>query len=253
MAAHRAQQAAGRTLAAQAGAQVHHTLGVGLDALLGQHGGGQGPELALLRGLGQVAVKGQHPGEHPFDVAVEDGHPLTKAESRNRGRGRSADAGQRGELRRRGRKAATVLRPSPPGRSGAGCAPGCSSPGRSTCASTSSSGAAARSATSGKCCKKARVVAQHRGHLGLLQHDLGQPDAVGIAGFLPGQAVAAVRALPGDQRFGKVGAGGGSAGACASSDSSPLASGAEKGRALALHDAADRCRHSGCRCSPSRP
>ena len=47
----------------------------------------------------------------------------------------------------------------------------------------------------GKALQKAGVIVQHRGHLGLLQHDFGQPDAVGIARVLPGQAVAPMRAF----------------------------------------------------------
>ena len=51
----------------------------------------------------------------------------------------------------------------------------------------------------GKTLKEARVIAQHGRDLGLLQHDLGQPDPVGIARALPGQATAAMAALPLDQ------------------------------------------------------
>ena len=92
----------------------------------------------------------------------------------------------------------------------------------------------------GKALEKARVVGQHRGHLRLLQHDLGQPDAVRIARVLPRQAMTPGAALPVDDAFGKalwqldrrlvLVDGGGSA---------ALASGAEEGRTLALDDAPD--------------
>ena len=44
--------------------------------------------------------------------------------------------------------------------------------------------------------QKAVEVADDGGHLRLLQHDFGQPDAVRVLGVLPGQAVAAVLRLP---------------------------------------------------------
>ena len=50
----------------------------------------------------------------------------------------------------------------------------------------------------GKSRQEALVVAEHRRHLGLLQHDLGQPDAVRIARALPRQPVPAVHPLPVD-------------------------------------------------------
>jgi hypothetical protein len=46
--------------------------------------------------------------------------------------------------------------------------------------------------------KEALVIRNHGRHLGLLQHDLGEPHAIGIARVLPGQLVAAVLFLPGD-------------------------------------------------------
>jgi hypothetical protein len=53
-------------------------------------------------------------------------------------------------------------------------------------------------------CQEARVVGDHRRHLRLLQHDFREPDAVGIAGVLPGQVVAAVALVPADQARGEV-------------------------------------------------
>ena len=47
--------------------------------------------------------------------------------------------------------------------------------------------------------QKPLVIGQYRTNLGLLQHDFGQPDAVGIGTGLPGQIVAAVsEAIVGD-------------------------------------------------------
>ena len=59
-------------------------------------------------------------------------------------------------------------------------------------------GARGERAHVGKRREEAHVVRQHRRDLRLLQHDLGQPDAIRIARVLPREIVAAVRALPRD-------------------------------------------------------
>ena len=56
----------------------------------------------------------------------------------------------------------------------------------------------------GAACEEAGVVGDDRVHLGLLQHDLRQPDAVGVGGVLPGQVVAATVGVPGNQSVGEV-------------------------------------------------
>ena len=48
------------------------------------------------------------------------------------------------------------------------------------------------------------VVVAHRDHLGLLQHDLGQPHPVRVARGLPGQVIAPVLLLPAHQPRGEV-------------------------------------------------
>jgi hypothetical protein len=67
---------------------------------------------------------------------------------------------------------------------------------------TASIGAAARP-NGRKTVEKTQVIRNHRGHLRLLQHDLGKPDAVRVTRVLPGQVMAAGALLPGDQLFGK--------------------------------------------------
>ena len=56
----------------------------------------------------------------------------------------------------------------------------------------------------GKSRQKTLVIAQHGDHLGLLQHDFRQPDAVGVARVLPRQIMAAVQPLPIHQTPGKA-------------------------------------------------
>ena len=48
-----------------------------------------------------------------------------------------------------------------------------------------------------------REIGKDRGHLGLLEHDLRQPDPIGIAGVLPRKVVAAAMCLPCDHAAGK--------------------------------------------------
>jgi hypothetical protein len=63
-----------------------------------------------------------------------------------------------------------------------------------------------------KTLQKALVIGNHARHLGLLEHDFGQPDPVRVAGVLPGQVVPAVPALPVDQGGREGGFGGARAG-----------------------------------------
>ena len=62
-------------------------------------------------------------------------------------------------------------------------------------ASTLVDGAAASAAIGKRATKRSKYGSTGR-DLGLLQHDLGEPDAIGVARVLPRQVVAAVRALP---------------------------------------------------------
>ena len=55
-----------------------------------------------------------------------------------------------------------------------------------------------------KALQKTRVVRQHRTHLGLLQHDFGEPDPVRVTGALPWQIVSAMGTLPAHQRAGQI-------------------------------------------------
>ena len=55
----------------------------------------------------------------------------------------------------------------------------------------------------GEALEKALVIGNHRGDLGLLQHDFRDPDAIGVARALPGQVVAAVAPMPGEQAGGE--------------------------------------------------
>ena len=76
--------------------------------LAGQQLRGLLPQAALVRHLRQIAIKAQIAGQHPLDIAIQDGHPLAKAQRRN-GRGRGAANARQGlQLLRGARKRATV-------------------------------------------------------------------------------------------------------------------------------------------------
>mmetsp|Transcript_26221 Transcript_26221/g.61907 ORF Transcript_26221/g.61907 Transcript_26221/m.61907 type:complete len:444 (-) Transcript_26221:6636-7967(-) len=193
---HRAAPAVGRARRADRRAKVHQTLGVAIHVPRGQQRRGVVPELPLRRAAGQVAVKGQRASEYPLHIAVEDGHALAEAEGRD-GRGsRAADAGQ-GLQPGRGARETAAMQRGHGKRAGVQIArpavvtQACPL-GQHLIERRGSEVGNARPAR-----QKALVVAQHGGHLGLLQHDLGQPDAIGVARVLPGQRVAAMAALPG--------------------------------------------------------
>ena len=56
----------------------------------------------------------------------------------------------------------------------------------------------------GEALQKSGVKRYHRRNLGLLQHDLRDPDAIGVVRPLPGKIVAAVALVPGEQAGGEV-------------------------------------------------
>ena len=136
--------------------------------------------------------------EHALHVAVEDRRAFAEREGRDR-RGRGpADAGQRGNGGGIARKAATVLRDDHACRRMQVM--------RATVVAEAApelehaiDGSRGERADLRVCREKPLVVRNDGRHLRLLQHDLGEPDAIGIARALPREVVAAVRLLPRNQ------------------------------------------------------
>ena len=212
---HRAQLAAWTGAQTDSGAEVHQPLGVGLNGtsvgrIVGltitrlvlinrrQQAAGQIPQALLDRPLAGKALDAEDAAQHAFDIAIEDRFASAPGKGCNRCRSRAADTRQGLERRRIVRKHATVARHH---QSGAGM-------------QIARAAVVAKAAPEGKhlvrfggCQRRhirkpfdeARVVAEHGLHLGLLQHDLGDPDAIRIASLLPGQGMPAAAALPGDQ------------------------------------------------------
>ncbi|CUJ29983.1 Uncharacterised protein [Achromobacter xylosoxidans] len=198
---------AGRLAArTEGGAQVHQALRVGGHVQAGRGldlGVGQGPQALLDLAPGGVAGDAEVTGEDALDVAVQDGRALAIGEGGDGGGGRAADAGQGGDGFGAGGEVAIPVARDLLGAAvqvaGAGVVAQAGPVGHHVFL-----GGGGQRGHVGKALQEAFVVGDHRGHLRLLQHDLGEPDAVGIPGVLPGEIVAAVLALPGDDARGEV-------------------------------------------------
>ncbi|CFW02491.1 Uncharacterised protein [Bordetella pertussis] len=141
--------------------------------------------------------------EHPLDVAVHDGAALAVGEGGDgRGRG-AADAGQGGDLfGARGKAADAALHDflrAAVQVAGARVVAQAGPVGHDIFLARRRQGGHI-----GKTFQEALVIRNDRRHLRLLQHDFREPDAIGVAGVLPGQIVAAVAGLPGRDAGGEV-------------------------------------------------
>src|SRR5690606_2684267 len=209
--------AAGSGAGAEGGPQVHDRLGV--VGHPGARGVGLGDvpqvggDLAVPRPAGNGAVAGQH----PLDVAVEDGGPLAEGDGENRPRRGAADARQGGEAVEGVGKPAAVFSCDDLGRPGEVAGAGVVAEAGPQ-VQHGVEGRRGEGLDSGRGGGEAGEVGHHRGHLGLLQHDLRQPHPVGGDVPLPGQVLAAVVVEPAEQAAGELavagsgGPGGGYAG-----------------------------------------
>src|SRR5690606_6281158 len=191
----RAQQAAGLAAGAERGTQVHHRLGVVVDALLRRETFGDLPELPGHFRLARVAALGNIAGQHALDVAVEDGRAQAHAQAGNGAGGGATDAGQLGELFHVTREFAAVpfdddLR-------------GLVQVARTAVVTQAGPQVqhfvffgGGQGLDRGQGVHEAVEVTEHGADLGLLQHDLGDPNAVRRDALLPGQILAAVTVIP---------------------------------------------------------
>jgi hypothetical protein len=135
--------------------------------------------------------------QHALHVAVENRLARPESKRGNRRGRRAADAGQRGKRRGIARKVAAMRAHDRGGRG----VQVMRAPVIAEAAPVREHGVdrgAGQCGDIGERIDKAQVVRRHRRDLRLLQHDLGEPDAIRIARVLPRQIVTAVRALPGD-------------------------------------------------------
>ncbi|MCY1182021.1 hypothetical protein D9M73_225580 [compost metagenome] len=94
----RAQQATRFAAGAERRPQVHHRLGVGVDAGLRRKALSVGPELFGDLRLAGVALLRGKARQHPFDVAVEDRRAQAHADAGNGAGGGQADPRQISEF-----------------------------------------------------------------------------------------------------------------------------------------------------------
>ncbi|OIQ72276.1 hypothetical protein GALL_461000 [mine drainage metagenome] len=184
-------------------AQIHQPLAIGGNVFgAGQKGLRQRPQPAGGRGGRYRIGNAENPAQHPLHIAVENCGAFVEAECGNRRSGGRADARQRRKLGGGARKCAAARLNDGPG----------------TAVQVARALVVTQTAPDGehvvqRCFSerahrgKARnepgeVVDDHR-HLRLLQHDLGEPDAVGVA-HLPGQIVPPVPELPVHQTGGEL-------------------------------------------------
>jgi len=179
--------------------EVHEPLDVGRVVARRDERLGERPELLLHCAVARKARDEEMPREHAFHVAVEYRRPRAEREPGDRGRsgapdpGEALDVGERvGELP--GMPLDDELRGAmkvPGPRVVAEAAP---EPQHFVLARQRQAGEVRKPLA------EALVVRHDRRNPSLLQHDLGEPDRVRIARALPGQVVAAVAALPADDR-----------------------------------------------------
>lgn len=178
---------------ADAGSQLHHRL-VPITRGLGGH---QPRRQALHRppGLGRIGARllGGPPGEHPEGVAVHGRQGVPEGDAHHRAGGVRPDPGQAAEPVRVVGNTLTgrhQLRGRLPEKPGAPVEAQALPRLQDLLLPCGRQGGQIREAF-----QEAEVVGDHRLHLGLLQHDLREPDPVGIPGPAPGQ-VPAVRPVP---------------------------------------------------------
>jgi len=161
-----------------------------------------------MHGLGAgKTVHTELPAQHAFDVAVENCRPAPEGEGGNGRRGRPADAWQIRQLRFGFREFSGVDRSNLLGATMQVARPGVIAEARPVLDDGIDRRRGKRLHI-GKTGQKSGVIRDHGADLSLLQHDLGQPDAVRVLRPLPGQVVAPGGLLPGDQVFGKTVLGG---------------------------------------------
>jgi len=184
-------------------AKVHQSLRVAANRSFREQRFGKRPEFAGDRGLSGKPLDAEAAREHTPDVAVQDRRMPAKGEHGDRRRSRSADAGQ---LRKRRRIAGETacMHANDPARGRMKVS------GARVIAKAAPEtqhlvlGCLRQRLHVGKSAQKALVIGDHRVDARLLQHHLGEPDAVRIARTLPGKVMASVAPLPADELASKI-------------------------------------------------
>ena len=189
--------AGGIARSADGGAELHHGLVPGAGGARDEQMLGFGFELMPAGGLAEIAANGAETGENASDVAVENGERSAVGDAQNGGGGVAADAGESESGFLRSRKftgveaddffcgAMEIARAGVVAEASPGFEDG-------------RFGRTSEGANGGKPCEETLVIGEDGGDARLLQHDFGDPDAVGIAGSAPGES-ALVGVEPGEE------------------------------------------------------
>ena len=202
---------------AHGGAEVHDCLGVVGDARARRVMFRELPQSVcdippVQRGANRMVAR-----EHALDVAVEDGMALIEGKRQNRAGGRAADTGQAHDAFNVTWKFPAVVSDDLARGFVQVARAGVVAQAAPEVQHTVRPGARQRTHV-GEAFGETFEVGDDGGHLGLLQHDLGNPDAVGVAHALPGKGLASVAVVPLEQprAEGIAAHGAGSGGALAS-------------------------------------
>ena len=196
----RADQATRRGRRAQRRAELHEALVEiarrgGLGQRLHQRAGAL-PQRLHPRGRLDVVLDREHPREHPRDVAVDQRRALIERDRRDRARRVRADPGYPAELGRTPRQLAAPRLPN-----GARAGPQVPRPRVVAEPAPGSEHVVERCGGEHRNRRKLRhpalPVRDHRRHPRLLQHDLADPDRVGIPRSTPRQIAAHGRVVRG--------------------------------------------------------
>src|SRR5438445_1308212 len=180
-------------------AEIHQRLRVDANVVLGKQALRKPPQLRFYFTLPRPAFDAVAAGEHALDVAVENRSAAAEGERRDRRGARAPDAGNLLDLVYRIRESAAVFGddlssgPMQVARAGV-VAEAAPEPQHLVLVRAS------ERLHVWKAGDEAPVVGNDRRHLRLLQHHFREPDAVGVARVLPGQPLAPVTALPGDEK-----------------------------------------------------
>ncbi len=194
----RAQQAQRFAAHAYRGAEIHDRLRVIGRARFRRVCVGVVPQLlfdgAFARETGNAVIA----REHALDVAIEDRKTQTVRLGEDRARGGTADARQRHQGVEIARKFAAMLLDAELRRTMQETgAPVIAQPRPEREHGVFIGGRQRRERR--QALHEALEVTDDRDHLGLLQHDFGQPHAIGVARMLPGQVLATVMVVPAKQ------------------------------------------------------
>jgi len=193
----RATGAIGSRARTDGGAQIHDRLGIVGHARVRRVFIGESPKFLFDGALGHWSLDGVIACQHALDVAIENGVTLSIGERQNGAGSRWTDAGEMGHVLEAARKARVVFARDDACRGMQVARPRVVAEAGPEMQNTVEPRLRERLDVR-KAFKKALEVGDNRRDLGLLQHDLRDPDCIGVARSLPWQPLATVPVIPGE-------------------------------------------------------